>query len=208
MTKSTPDHAGIFFDAEGDGHEDNLTAFFAEQLTRAFDLLRLSPTHETLSYLLFLLERHVKLDHDDEEEKRQLGFERPAAFMLGDAVEAPPSHRIEAYRKLGDACLYNCGFFDARITRRAVSASYYKRMGKDAYASVADLVQRSPGQSSLRQIFAELAEKFEGIVAAFKHLATGKDPREQLFERIRRGENVSVEELMRAGVLVGQAASS
>ncbi len=183
------------------GEHADLLDYFREELERAMILLHMDSSEQTRSYLLHLLERRMRLD--DEEEREELGFERPAAFMLGDALEATPTARIEAFRKLGDACLYNCGFFDARITRRSVSASYYKRMGQDAYHSVADLMQRGSTTRALRAIFAELAEKFEGFVAAFKHMATGKHPQEELFERIRRGEKVSVEELMRAGVLVG-----
>mgnify|MGYP000182701841 CR=1 FL=1 len=187
--------------------QSDLIEFFTEKLNHALKLINTQTSSETLSYLLLLLERHLRLDDSNDDFKEELGFERPAAFMLSDAIEAPSSHQIEAYRKLGDACLYNCGFFDARITRRAVSSNYYTRMGKDAYSSVSNLVQRSPGQSSLTPIFHELAHKFDAFVIAFKHLFSGKDPREQLFERIKRGENVSFEELAKAGILLGQSST-
>jgi hypothetical protein len=178
----------------------DLLTYFREELEQAMILLHMDSSAQTRSYVLHLLERRMRLDDED---KEALGFERPAAFMLNDALEAEPSGRIEAFRKLGDACLYNCGFFDARITRRSVSSSYYTHMGRDAYHSVADLMRPGSAMGTLRAIFAELAEKFDGFVAAFRHMATGQHPREELFARIRRGENVSVEELMRAGVLVG-----
>lgn len=182
-------------------HPGDLIDFFRQELQLAIARLGLTSTHETMTYLIHLLERYIKLENPSEH--KELGFERPAAFMLGDAVEALPAERIEAYRKLGDACLYNCGFFDARITRRAVSASYYKRMGRDAYHSVADMMRGGDAGRALRQIFAELAEKFEGFVAAFRQLATPQSPQELLLERLQRGENVTTEELVRAGVLVG-----
>ena len=183
-----------------------LLAYFQERLEHALGLLRADASDPARSYLLHLLARYVRLDPDGALQ-RSLGFERPAALLLGEASERAPTARLEAYRELGDACLYNCGFFTERLTRRSLSQQYYERIGQQAYQSVSELATRSKRaeapHSSWSMIFEELAAKFSQFVAALRHLATGKDPREQLFARIRRGEHVSQAELLSAGVLIG-----
>lgn len=181
----------------------NLLAFFREELDRALRQLELSSSDETLAYLVHLLEGYAR---PDTTQRHEVGFARPAALMLSDAVFGSPGERVEAYRRLGDACLYNCGFFTAHLTRRSVSASYYRSMGRDAYERVSDMMRGD--MSALRAIFAELSQKFEGFVEALRTLARQHKPHEALMARLRRGEHVSVEELERAGLLIGARADA
>lgn len=177
----------------------NLVEFFQEELNEACDRLGLELTQETEAYLVHLLEGYTRVTP---ERSAELGFHRPAAFMLGDAVFGAPGERVEAYRKLGDACLYNCGFFDARLTRRSVSASYYQRMGRDAYDNASTLMRSHGGGRAFATIFDELAEKFDGFVAAFRRLARRTDAHDDamaLIQRWRRGEAVDLGRLVMIG---------
>lgn len=179
----------------------DLLSFFREELKRACQALQVATSEQTEAYLVHLLDGFVRVRP---EHREALGFERPAALMLGDALEAPPGERVEALRRLGDACLYNCGFFTERLTRRSVSSTYYERMGRDAYGSVSELMRRRPQGSVFGQIFEELAAKFDGVVAAFRELSShrGPDRAARLIARIQRGERVTTRELVEAGLLV------
>ena len=178
----------------------SLTEFFAEELDNELARLGLDVNDETRAYLTHLLDDWTRLTPAQEQE---LGFQRPAALMLSDALEARPGTRIEAYRKLGDACLYNCGFFRARLTRRSISASYYEQMGQGAYHRVADLLAWQ--SNALGQLFVELARSFEGLVRALRRLAnraSGHHIDGELLSRIKRGEQVDPDELLAAGYLL------
>jgi hypothetical protein len=102
-----------------------------------------------------------------------LGFDKPAAFLLGEAMNSPGEQRIEAYRRLGDASLFNCGFFEAYLTRRLVDADYYYGVGRLAYKNLRDLMSSKTsreGPDMFIQIFDELSVKFDTVVEAFQRL--------------------------------------
>ena len=172
---------------------ESLAAYFHTELERIHTELGLTTSAHTRAYLVSLLDSYTRLSP---QAKPELGFERPAAFMLSDAVHGAPGQRIDAYRRLGDACLYNCGFFSQKLTRRSVSASYYEAMGRNAYDHAHDLMRGSARQASpFGQIFAELSDKFAGVVRALKRLGQSQDPMqelEELFARIERGEQVKI----------------
>jgi hypothetical protein len=188
MTKQTPGHP-----ASPITQATSLLDFFRDEFQLACDELGLETSQETEAYLVHLLDGYTRVVPENQQE---LGFGRPAAFMLGDAVHGAPGARIEAYRKLGDACLYNCGFFDARLTRRSVSSSYYEAMGRNAYDHVHGLMRVQGGaiqRNPFAQIFAELSNKFSGVVRAFKKLGGRTAPDDELrelVERFERGEVV------------------
>ncbi len=149
---------------------NTLYQFFRDELAEAFDDLGLTPREETQAYLVHLLDRFARLDDSN---RQAVGFERPAAMMLGDALRGAGDQRIEAYRNLGDASLFSCGFFEAYLNRpRAlVDANYYRDMGKNAYAHVESLMEfKAPG-GAFHRIFDELVRQFDGVVAAFQRVA-------------------------------------
>lgn len=188
-------------DAPANGHPSPISAasdlleYFREELESARDVTGLEVTETTEAYLVHLLDGYTRVTAESRDE---LGFSRPAAFMYGDAVQGTPGRRLEAYRRLGDACLYNCGFFDARLNRRAISVTYYRAMGRNAYDHADGLMRYQGGTSRnpFAAIFGELAGKFDGIVATFKRLSNamrkGDDHADldALVERMRRGEKV------------------
>ena len=147
----------------------NLLSFFRGELTRACAAINLQITQEVEAYLVHLLDGFVRLkpEHHD-----HLGFHRPAALLLGEAAHTGSDRRVEAYRQLGDTCLYNCGFFEGHLTRRGVRPEYYHAIGATAYTRLADwMAFRQPG-GVLASIFGELARKFDVLTRALQGVAS------------------------------------
>ncbi len=162
-------------DSEHSIHEvADLLEYFRSELSSAFDRLGLTMSHETEGYLVHLLDGFVRPDAQTAEE---IGFERPAAFILGDALESAGDRRIEAYRRLGDTSLFSCGFFEDRLDRSdsVVPLDYYRNMGRNAYASLQSLMEfKAPG-GTFHVIYDELTKKFDIVVEAFQVLANHRD---------------------------------
>ena len=89
-----------------------------------------------------------------------------------------------------------CAASTLRSTRRSVSSSYYEAMGRNAYDHVHGLMRMQGGaiqRNPFAQIFAELSNKFSGVVRAFKKLGGRTAPDDELrelVERFERGEVV------------------
>ena len=147
----------------------SLKDFFREELQAALERLGLKASDDAQAYLVYLLDGYTRLRP---EQHAQLGFERAAALMLSDAVFSAGEHRLEAYRQLGDACLYNCGFFEARLTRRHMRPEYYHQVGRTAYTRLGELMSFKPQGQTLGQIFEELASKFEALTYALSQMAS------------------------------------
>jgi hypothetical protein len=146
----------------------DLRAHFRQELSEALSALRIEATVDTEAYVVQLLDGFVR---PDERRQRTLGFDRPAALLLGDALEEDGAQRIAGLRELGDACLYHCGFFEAKLARRGMKAAYYERMGRIAYGSLHELLEvRRPGDV-FAGIFGELERLFEPLVRALRHIA-------------------------------------
>ena len=180
----------------------DLFQFFHSELTSAFEQLGLNTSEETETYLIHLLEGYVRLDSTS---AREIGFHRPAAFMLGDALQSGGDRRIEAYRRLGDASLFSCGFFEEHLnrSRSLVQSNYYRSMGRNAYSSLQNLMAfKAPG-GVFHTIFDELARKFDQVVEAFRVLARGDDlaTGTVLLQRWQEGESLSAADWNRLGLL-------
>ncbi len=146
---------------------ENVLEYFREELLTAFEDLDLEASHETEAYLVHLLEGFTRLSPESSQE---VGFDKPAAFLLGEAMNTPGGQRIEKYRRLGDASLFNCGFFEGYISRRLVDAEYYQDVGRSSYARLTDLVSNRAPSSVFASVYEELTRNFDGMVEAFKHL--------------------------------------
>ncbi len=149
---------------------EDLLQFFRSELSAAFEKLGLTTREETKTYLVHLLESFARLD---ERSRTAIGFQRPAAFLLGDALQSAGDRRIEAYRLLGDASLFSCGFFEEYLNRNrsVVALDYYRSMGRNAYAHLESLMQfKAPG-GAFHIIYDELTDKFDTVVEAFRVLA-------------------------------------
>lgn len=183
---------------------NNLFQFFRAELTGAFDSLGLTTSDETETYLVHLLESFVRLD---EHNAQDVGFEHPAAFILCEALNSAGDRRIEAYRRLGDASLFSCGFFEERLDRSnsLVPLEYYRNMGRTAYSSLQSLMRfKAPG-GAFHIIYDELSAKFDTVVQAFRQLATGGKARSytHLLEQWQRDGELNPEDWARIGGFPG-----
>lgn len=182
----------------------NLLNYFRGELKDAFEYMGLCSSESTEAYLVHLLESYVRLESELAEE---LGFEKPAAFLLDEAMNSPGEARIAAYRRLGDASLFNCGFFDAHLTRRGqVTSQYYRNVGRLAYGQLSDLMTYKSSGGIFQQIYEELSDKFDAFVDAFKWLGRAEGERDRtaasaVFDKIRRGERVELDDLKLAGLV-------
>jgi len=145
----------------------NLLEYFRDELERALDVVGASPSKETEAYVVHLLDGYARTSSST---KHHLGFERPAALLYKDAVEAGGDRRLEATRQLGDACLFNCGVFADRLTRRGVKREYYHRMGRIAYDDARTLMEHKQPGGVFSQIFRELVDYFDALAQALAHV--------------------------------------
>ena len=90
-------------------------------------------------------------------------------WLYAAAVEAPPAHRLEAYRRLGDVALGVSGLFGPHLERRTalVGRDYYARMGRTAYGAAASLA-RGVGVADLLE---RLARDFRSFMDALARIA-------------------------------------
>ena len=142
----------------------SLQEFFREELTLAFQRTGLETSEETEAYLVHLLDGYLRVDADTSQE---LGFEKPAALLLEEAMSSVGDRRIEIYRRLGDASLYNCGFFRERLTRK-IGPEYYQQVGRTAYRSLEEMMGFKQPGGIFHAIYRELAAKFDEVVEALR----------------------------------------
>jgi len=188
----------------------SLLAYFREELEGAFDELDVDASEETEAYLVHLLEGFTRIEPDFAEE---VGFDKPAAFYLGEAMDSPGDERIEAYRRLGDASLFNCGFFEGYISRRLVDSEYYQDVGRHAYHKLSNLLTFKRSNEMFRGIFGELAENFERVVEAFQALGSslqddGVDVPEAVERQFGSGTGTDATSLQAAGIDIDEVADS
>ncbi len=184
---------------------DNLFQYFRSELSSAFERLGLSTSDETQTYLVHLLENFVRLD---EKKAQDVGFEHPAAFILCEALSSAGDRRIEAYRRLGDASLFSCGFFEEYLDRSnsVVPLDYYRKMGRTAYSSLQDLMEfKAPG-GAFHIIYDELTQKFDTVVEAFRFLATRRESPScaHLLEQWQKTGKVDAEDWAKMGLFPGK----
>ena len=184
----------------------SLLAYFRDELNSAFDKLEVEASQETEAYLVHLLDGFSRLNPEYAEE---VGFDKPAAFYLGEAMNSPGDRRVEAYRRLGDASLFNCGFFEGYISRRLVDADYYQGVGRLAYQKLTQILTVKKSSDMFQGIFGELAANFDRVVESFKWLGRnlqGDDTvtvSEELEQKLRDKATDDAKSLQAAGMLIG-----
>jgi hypothetical protein len=96
---------------------------------------------------------------------------KPLAMMLGEALGAPTQEaRFRGLQRLGDVSLFIAGFFSAGFARKLVDVDYHIAMGGQAYGTLAESCPPSRSRT-MRQVFAELAAKFQPMVDALNEIS-------------------------------------
>jgi hypothetical protein len=151
----------------------NLKEFFKDALHDALSHQHVAVEGETEHYVVNLLT--LFSDPDALYERAPGGDSRgrlkPLVVMLGEALEAPtPQARARGLQRLGDVSLFIAGFFSAGFARKLVDIDYHIAMGGRAYGTLAESVPAGRGRT-LRQVFAELAAKFQPMVDALNEIS-------------------------------------
>jgi len=151
----------------------NLKEFFKDALHDALSHQHVAVEGETEHYVVNLLTMFSDADALYERAPRDESRARlkPLVVMLGEALEAPtPDARCRGLQRLGDVSLFIAGFFSAGFARKLVDVDYHIAMGGRAYGTLAETVPPARGRT-LRQVFAELADKFQPMVDALNEIS-------------------------------------
>jgi hypothetical protein len=179
-------------------------AFFTDAVrdsarTRGYD-----PDAPSAVYVAALLADYAKPRFGDE------ALRKPLVLLLREALEASGGERFRRLRGLGDHALYVSGFFADYLERRGVQRPYVHGLGRTAYDALATMLRRSGGAGAGPDVFHELAENFEELVALLSDVAdviyasSVRDPRDVVgvYERwSRSGSRALAEALARWGVV-------
>jgi hypothetical protein len=156
----------------------SLKEFFRDALHDALSHQRVAVEGETEHYVVNVLtlfsdadalyERQSRNESRQEDSRRHL---KPLAMMLSEALDAPTSEaRFARLQRLGDVSLFIAGFFSAGFARKLVDVDYHIAMGGQAYGALAESCPPARARS-LRQVFAELAAKFQPMVDALNEIS-------------------------------------
>jgi hypothetical protein len=151
----------------------NLKEFFKDALHDALSHQQVVVEGETEHYVVNLLTMFADADALYERSSQDTSRSRmkPLVVMLGEALEAPtPEARCRGLQRLGDVSLFVAGFFSAGFARKLVDIDYHVAMGGRAYGTLAESVPAGRSRT-LRQVFAELAEKFLPMVDALNEIS-------------------------------------
>jgi len=142
----------------------SVEAYFSEAVQAAISSRQAPVSGETAVYLSNLLSGFLNSEQLYEATPDGIGL-RPLAMLYGDAVHATRSgERIRALQRLGDVALFISGLFADSLSRSLVDVDYYIAMGGNAYSCLADNGRRSNYVKRLREVFAELADRFTECV--------------------------------------------
>jgi hypothetical protein len=157
----------------------SLKEFFRDALHDALSHQRVAVEGETEHYVVNVLTLFSDADalyerHSQDKEARHVDSRtrlKPLAMMLGEALEAPtPEARFRGLQRLGDVSLFIAGFFSAGFARKLVDVDYHIAMGGHAYSALAESCPPARART-MRQVFAELAAKFQPMVDALNEIS-------------------------------------
>jgi hypothetical protein len=142
-----------------EAHVD-VRGYFREQLVEVLARQAVGVRESTEWYLVNLLGEQALITNP------RL-WDETFAELAAEAQEASGTEKLRLLRKLGDKSLYVCGFFSDHLERRGVTPSYAIAFGSQAYTSAHQLAQlgMSAVESGLAEVFHELAQKFERLIA-------------------------------------------
>jgi hypothetical protein len=152
----------------------SLKEFFRDALHDALSHQRVAVEGETEHYVVNVLTLFANADAlyerapDSTDSRTRL---KPLAMMLGEALEAPTREaRFRGLQRLGDVSLFMAGFFSAGFARKLIDVDYHIAMGGQAYGALAESCPSNRART-MRQVFAELATKFQPMVDALNEIS-------------------------------------
>jgi hypothetical protein len=146
----------------------SVSHFFFEAVEDAIRVRGVDVTDGAARYVVGLLADYAHPDRRAGE-----ALDRPLTLLFDEALHAAhPAERFERLRTLGDGVLYGCGFFGEHFTARGVDPKYLRGLGTRAYEAAGSMLSRGAAEESTGpDIFAELADKFDGFVDVLTDVA-------------------------------------
>ena len=172
--------------------EASIRAFFKELIDAARVAQKLHVGDGTEYYLVNLLDQFASSERLFARTESGALDETPLVLLYQRALEAQGPDQQRAFRRLGDVSLYTVGFLPDHVESRAVDASYYASMGREAYARLAQLCSRGLSRDfGFAGIYEELAARFLELVELLNEvsdrLLLGTEAGAlRLYERFRR----------------------
>src|SRR5208282_5498079 len=149
----------------------SLREFFRDAFHAASEHQKLGIDEQAEQYVVNLLTMFSRADALYEKTPDGLRI-KPLAHMLSDALEAPNANaRQRGLQRLGDVSLFMAGFFARSCARKLIDIDYHIAMGGNAYSSLADTLQRSLSGRCVAGVYAQLAQKFQGLVDALNEVS-------------------------------------
>src|SRR5271163_5258211 len=149
----------------------SLREFFRDAFHEATERQNLEIEEQSEQYVVNLLTMFSRADALYEKTPEGLRI-RPLAHMLVEALDAPSAAaRQRALQRLGDVSLFIAGFFARSFARKLIDIDYHIAMGGNAYSSLADTLQRSLSGRCVAGVYAQLAQKFQGLVDALNEVS-------------------------------------
>jgi hypothetical protein len=149
----------------------SLREFFRDAFHAASEHQHLDIDEQAEQYVVNLLTMFSRADALYERTPDGLRI-RPLAHMLADALEAPNAGaRQRGLQRLGDVSLFVAGFFARSFARKLIDIDYHIAMGGNAYSSLADTLQRTLSGRCVAAVYAQLAQKFHGLVDALNEVS-------------------------------------
>src|ERR1700690_4593221 len=149
----------------------SLREFFRDAFPTASEHQHLDIDVNAEAYVVNLLTMFARAEAFYEQTAEGLRI-KPLARMLAESLEAPtPSARHRSLQRLGDVSLFVAGFFARSFARKLIDIDYHIAMGGNAYSSLADTLQRSLSGRCVAGVYAQLAQKFQGLVDALNEVS-------------------------------------
>ena len=149
----------------------SLREFFRDAFHSASENQHLDIDEQAERYVVNLLTMFSRADALYEKTADGLRI-KPLAHMLAEALDAPnASARQRGLQRLGDVSLFIAGFFAHSFARKLIDIDYHIAMGGNAYSSLADTLQHSFSGRCVASVYAQLAEKFQGLVDALNEVS-------------------------------------
>lgn len=147
----------------------SLESYFEGLLRDALDAEQVAVPDDTFTYVLHLVGDFSSPDALRAPEGRDEPGTPGLVWLYQAAREAAPSHRFDAYRRLGDVALVVAGFFGPHVerSRSLVSLDYYVEMGRSAYSAAAALGART----GFEHLLADLSRRFGSMVEVLTRVA-------------------------------------
>jgi hypothetical protein len=149
----------------------NLREFFRDSVHEALERQHVGVEDHTEHYVVNVLTMFARSDALFEPTPSGCRL-KPLALMLADAGSAASrEERLRCLQRLGDVSMFVAWFFSHGFSRKLVDIDYHIAMGGRAYGTLSETCTSGARGRALGTVFAELAQKFRGVVDALNDVS-------------------------------------